>query len=105
VNAVNAVTHLATREDIAASDDLIGLGAATLGTAGFFALLIVLVWQIAATWRARMLAFREDEYRKLAAKYAELLEDNTEIMRRYTEEMAQTRQSLAAVERMLREID
>nr|WP_226962035.1 MULTISPECIES: hypothetical protein [Streptomyces] len=67
--------------------------------------MIVVVWQIAATWRARMLAGREDEYRRLAAKYAELLEDNTEILRRYTDELAETRRSIGSVERMMREVD
>ncbi|WP_129844071.1 hypothetical protein [Streptomyces sp. RFCAC02] len=72
---------------------------------GFFLLLIVVVWQIAATWRARMLARREEEYRRLAAKYAELLEDQTEILRRWTDDLTETRKSVASMERMMREID
>ncbi|TNM28036.1 hypothetical protein FH715_19745 [Streptomyces sedi] len=79
--------------------------AAALGTGGVFVLMIVVVWQIAATWRARMLAGREEEYRRLATKYAELLEDNTEILRRYTDELAQVRTSVGSVERMMREVD
>ncbi|SOD63064.1 hypothetical protein SAMN06297387_1095 [Streptomyces zhaozhouensis] len=79
--------------------------AAALGTGGVFVLMIVVVWQIAATWRARMLAGREEEYRRLAAKYAELLEDNTEILRRYSDELAQVRTSVGSVERMMREVD
>lgn len=79
--------------------------AAGFGTAGVFALLIVIVWQLAATWRARMLATREDEYKRLTVKYAELLEDNTEILRRYTDELSETRKSVAAMERMMRELD
>ncbi|TDC06876.1 hypothetical protein E1265_34455 [Streptomyces sp. 8K308] len=67
--------------------------------------MIVVVWQIAATWRARMLATREDEYKRLAFKYAELLEDNTEILRRYTDELTETRRSVASMERMMRELD
>ncbi|MDT0269578.1 hypothetical protein RM844_25165 [Streptomyces sp. DSM 44915] len=85
--------------------DPAGVWAAALGTGGVFVLLIVVVWQVAATWRARMLATREDEYRRLAAKYAELLEDNTEILRRYTDELAATRRSVSSVERMMREVD
>jgi F0F1-type ATP synthase membrane subunit b/b' len=87
------------------ADDPAGTLAAGFGTAGLFALLIVVVWQIAVTWRARMLATREDEYRKLAAKYAELLEDNTEILRRYTDELSETRRSVSSMERMMRELD
>ncbi|RBM22047.1 hypothetical protein [Streptomyces sp. PT12] len=73
--------------------------------AGVFAFLIVVVWRIAATWRARMLASREDEFRRLAVKYGELLEDNTEILRRYTDELTETRKSVASMERMMRELD
>ncbi len=78
---------------------------AVMSLGGFFLLLIVVVWQIAATWRARMLARREEEYRRLAAKYAELLEDQTEILRRWTDDLTETRKSVASMERMMREID
>lgn len=88
-----------------AAGDPAGVWAAALGTGGVFVLMIVVVWQIAATWRARMLAGREEEYRRLAAKYAELLEDNTEILRRYTDELAETRRSIGSVERMMREVE
>ncbi|RKN43214.1 hypothetical protein D7294_10275 [Streptomyces hoynatensis] len=87
------------------AEDPAGVWAAGLGTAGVFALLIVVVWQFAATWRARMLATREDEYKRLTVKYAELLEDNTEILRRYTDELSETRKSVDSMERMMRELD
>lgn len=89
--------------DLAA--DAAGVWASALGTGGVFVLLIVVVWQIAATWRARMLAAREENYRKLAEKYAQLLEDNVEMHRRSIEELTQTRQSLASMEKMMREIE
>ena len=79
--------------------------AAGLSTGGVFLLLIVIVWQIAATWRARMLAAREREYRDLAHRYAQLLEENIELQRRLLEEMDQTRKSVGSMERMMREID
>ncbi|MGP3971153.1 hypothetical protein [Streptomyces sp. 6N223] len=88
-----------------AGDDWAGVVGAGFGVAGFFALLIVIVWQTAATWRARMLAAREEEYKKLAFKYAELLEDNTEILRRYTDELADTRKAVTSIERMMREVE
>ncbi|MGP4109879.1 hypothetical protein ACTWP5_03035 [Streptomyces sp. 4N509B] len=87
------------------AQDWAGVAAAGFGTAGMFTLLIVIVWQVAATWRARMLAAREEEYRRLATKYAELLEDNTEILRRYTDELSETRKSVSSMERMMRELD
>ncbi|MDJ1138047.1 hypothetical protein [Streptomyces iconiensis] len=90
---------------IAAGTDPAGVWAAGLGTAGVFVLLIVVVWQIAATWRARMLAAREERYKKLAEKYAQLLEDNVELHRRSIEELTQARQSIASMEKMMREIE
>ncbi|MGW7521713.1 hypothetical protein ACWGJ2_39735 [Streptomyces sp. NPDC054796] len=67
--------------------------------------MIVLVWQIAATWRARMLAAREEQYKRLAGKYAQLLEDNVELHRRSIEELTETRKSLTSMEKMMREIE
>ena len=86
--------------------DPAGVWAAAIGTAGVFVLLIVLVWQIAATWRARMLAAREEQYKELARKYAELLEDNVELHRRSIEELTTARRSIDSLERkMLREVE
>lgn len=83
------------------SEDLVG----AVGAAGVFLLAIVTVWQIAATWRARMLAGREDEYKKLTAKYAELLEDTVELQRRTQQDLSETRASITSMERMMREIE
>jgi hypothetical protein len=91
--------------DVAAADPA-GVWAAALGTAGVFVLLIVLVWQIAATWRARMLAAREEQYKQLAHKYAQLLEDNVELHRRSIEELASARQAIGSVEKKtMREVE
>lgn len=79
--------------------------AGAIGAGGVFLFLIVVVWQIAATWRARMLAAREEEYKQLAVKYARLLEDNVELHRRTLDELAQARGSLASMEKMMRSID
>lgn len=89
---------------LAAADD-VGAWVGAVGAAGFFLLLIVIVWQVAATWRARMLAAREEQYKQLAQKYAELLEDNVELQRRSLEEQAETRRSVASMEKMMREIE
>ncbi|MFE6697994.1 hypothetical protein [Streptomyces sp. NPDC057718] len=79
--------------------------AGAIGAGGVFLLLIVIVWQFAATWRARMLAAREQEYKELAAKYAALLENSTELHRRSLDELAQARESIASMEKMMREVD
>lgn len=85
--------------------DPAGVWAAALGTGGVFVLLIVVVWQLAVTWRARMLAAREERYKQLAEQYAKLLEDSVELQRRTADELAETRRSVASMERMMREIE
>ncbi|MGW0827528.1 hypothetical protein [Streptomyces sp. NPDC002845] len=81
--------------------DLVG----AVGAAGVFLFLMVFVWQIAATWRARMVASREEQYRQMAVKYQALLEDNVEIQRRTVEELTQARIALTSMEKMMREIE
>jgi len=81
--------------------DPAGVWAAAVGTAGVFLLMIVLVWQIAATWRARMLAAREEQYKQLAQKYAQLLEDNVELHRRNIEELSAARRALSSMEQKI----
>ncbi len=90
----------------------VGVLVGAVGAAGFFGLLIVIVWQVAATWRARMLAAREEQYKELATRYARLLEDTVELQRRTAEEQRQTldgltrtRCSVGSMEKMMREIE
>lgn len=86
--------------------------AGAIGAAGVFTLMIVIVWQLAATWRARMVAAREEQYKELAAQYARLLEDTVELQRRTVEEqrqtldeLTQTRLAVGSMEKMMREIE
>ncbi|GAA1436415.1 hypothetical protein GCM10009601_63690 [Streptomyces thermospinosisporus] len=97
---------------LAAGADEWGVLVGAVGAAGFFTLLIVIVWQVAATWRARMLAAREEQYKELATKYAQLLEDTVELQRRAVEEqrqtlqeLMQTRRAVGSMEKMMREIE
>ncbi|MCI3153094.1 hypothetical protein ELQ39_15270 [Streptomyces sp. GB4-14] len=96
----------------AAGAEELGVLVGAVGAAGFFSLMIVIVWQVAATWRARMLAAREEQYKELATRYAQLLEDTVELQRRTTEdqrrlleELAQTRLAVGSMEKMMREIE
>ncbi|WBB64246.1 hypothetical protein O7599_17800 [Streptomyces sp. WMMC500] len=90
---------------LADSGDTVGAVVGAVGAAGFFALLIVVVWQIAATWRAKMLAAREEQYRQLVVKYQQLLEDNLELHRRSIDELTEARRSISSMEKMMREIE
>ncbi|MFE6286257.1 hypothetical protein [Streptomyces sp. NPDC057877] len=97
---------------VAADAEALGVLVGAVGAAGLFSLLIVIVWQGAATWRARMLAARERQYQDLAAKYAQLLEDTVELQRRTVDEqrqlldeLTQTRLAVGSMEKMMREIE
>jgi hypothetical protein len=92
-------------EMVYVADDEVGAIVGAVGAAGLFALLIVVVWQIAATWRARMLASREEQYKQMALKYQELLEDNLELHRRSIEELSEARRSITSMEKMMREVE
>ncbi|MBO3736486.1 hypothetical protein J5X75_03010 [Actinoplanes sp. NEAU-H7] len=81
-------------------DDWVGV----LAAAGIFAVLIVIVWQVAATWRARLAAAREKQYQELAEKCARLLEENAELQRRTVAELLQVREATSAMEKMMREV-
>ncbi|MFR9676127.1 hypothetical protein [Streptomyces sp. TR06-5] len=67
-----------------------------VGAGGFFLLLIVVVWQVAATWRARASIAREEQYKHLAQKYAQLLEDNVALQQRTVEEITETRRAVTS---------
>ncbi|MGA5374448.1 hypothetical protein ACPCSD_25740 [Streptomyces griseoincarnatus] len=96
----------------AAGAEELGVLVGAVGAAGFFSLMIVIVWQVAATWRARMLAAREEQYKELATRYAQLLEDTVELQHRTAEDqrwlledLAQTRLAVGSMEKMMREIE
>ncbi|MGO4428890.1 hypothetical protein AB4Z54_61720 [Streptomyces sp. MCAF7] len=82
-----------------------GDASAAVGAGGVFVFLIVVVWQIAATWRARMLSAREEQYKQLALKYAQLMEDNLELHRRSLDELTQARLSIEALEKRTHAIE
>lgn len=88
-----------------AGDDAGGEWVGAVGAGGVFLLMIVVVWQVASVWRSRMVAAREQQYKQLALKYAQLLEDNTELHRRTLDELSQARESLASMEKMMREVE
>ncbi|EST20825.1 hypothetical protein N566_28105 [Streptomycetaceae bacterium MP113-05] len=88
-------------DTIASGGEIVG----AVGAGGLFLLLIVVVWQVAATWRARMLAAREEQYKQLAHKYAQLLEDNVALHRRSVEELTEVRRTIGSVEQSVRAVE
>jgi hypothetical protein len=80
-----------------------------IGTVGVLLLvttvIVVLVWQFGATWRAKALLAREEEYRTIADK-AVLLQERTE--RQLTEingHLAEMQSRLQSLERILKDVE
>ena len=78
------------------------LGAVAI--ASFFAAVMVVAWQVAASWRARVSAAREEAYRKLAEDAVAWQRQATVALERMAAELAELRTRTAEVERMLKEV-
>lgn len=73
-----------------------------LGILGLIALVgVVLIWQAFATARARAKLAREDEYRGLSARAVATQEASTRRLDELAAELAQVRERLDKIERIL----
>lgn len=76
--------------------------AEAVGVVGLFLLVIVVltmtIWQFGATYRAKAVLAREDEYRKLADTAVELQKETAR-------ELTELRGRLAAVEHILKDVE
>jgi hypothetical protein len=80
-----------------------------VGAIGIFTLLTtvitVTIWQLAATWRAKALLGREQEYRKLA-ETAVGSQDNIERqLAELNGRLAETQSRIDSIERILKEVE
>lgn len=78
---------------------------AITATAVFFALLMVVIWQVLATWRARMLVAREEAYRKLAEQATEAQSRTAAALEQALAEIKIVRQETEEMRRLLREVE
>lgn len=77
-----------------------------LAVAGIILVLVLIITQFAATWRARIVAQRDDShFRELNQKYAELLLEQEDLRARVANELLSVRQSVTSMERMMRELE
>jgi type VI protein secretion system component VasK len=70
----------------------------------FFAAVIVVVWQLAASWRARMSVAREEAYRKLAEEVVAAQRQTSQALEQTAAELVELRARTAEVERVLKEV-
>jgi hypothetical protein len=74
----------------------------TLGILGLIALVaIVTIWQMFATWRARAVLAREDEFRGLSARAVVAQESSSHRLDAIAAEVTGLRARLDAIERIL----
>ncbi|MBQ0984635.1 hypothetical protein KBZ10_08920 [Streptomyces sp. F63] len=80
-----------------------------IGAVGIFGMVIVIVtivvWNMAATWRARAILARDYEYRTLAEKSTRSQDAIEQKLTEIDEHLADLRTRVQSVERVLKEIE
>ncbi|OMI37317.1 hypothetical protein [Streptomyces sparsogenes] len=80
-----------------------------VGAFGLFALVItlptVIIWQFAATRRARIQVVREQEYRKLAESAAAAQQGTEERLKEISERLAEMQGRMESLERILQTVE
>jgi TolA-binding protein len=66
--------------------------------------IVVFIWQIFATSRARASAAREEAYQKLAERAAAAQESAAQEQQKISENLSDLRTKVAAIEKLLREV-
>jgi len=66
-------------------------------------LIVVVVWQGFATWRARASVAREEAYRKLAEQSSAAQRRTAEEQQKISEDLGDLRAQIAAIEKLLRD--
>ena len=68
------------------------------------AAVIVIAWQAFVTWRSRMSIAREEAYRNLAEQVTQAQGKTADCLEKATADLADLRQRMAEVERILKEV-
>jgi len=77
-----------------------------LATAGLLSIiLVVVIWQLAVTWRAKAVLVREGEYRQLAERAVTSHEETQRRLDGIASQLAESRAQLIAIEKTLTVID
>lgn len=78
---------------------------ATAGVLMVTAIIVIVIWQIAASWRARVSVERETAYRELAGQSATLQEQLLAEQQRVASELGDVKTRVENIERILREVE
>ncbi len=69
------------------------------------AIVAIIAMQVGATWRARMLAAREDAYRDLADRVTRVQEQTAQQLEAALAELSEVRAQTGELRRLLREVE
>lgn len=72
---------------------------------GLAAVIMVVVWQLSATHRARITASREDEYRRLAQQAVRTQEESESQLSELTTRLRAAEARIDAIEKILKEVE
>lgn len=78
---------------------------AAAGIAMVTAIVVVGIWQIFASWRARVSAAREEAYKDLAARFATTQEQLVAAQGRVATDLSEVKARVENIERILREVE
>lgn len=76
-----------------------------VGVIGVFALIIVIIWQLAATWRAKAQLSREKEYRTIADRSVLVQEGTERQLVEISGRLTEMQSRLKSLERVLKEVE
>lgn len=68
-------------------------------------IVVVVIIQLAATWRARMSVVREEAYRRLAEEATQAQQKTSQQMERVLAELTELRERTSQMQRVLKEVE
>jgi hypothetical protein len=67
--------------------------------------IVVSIWQVAATWRAKALVVREDQYRSIAEKAVAVQESTERQLAEIAARLTEVQSRLQSLERVLKDVE
>lgn len=68
-------------------------------------IVVVMIWQTFATWRARMSVMREEAYQRLADEATQAQRKTAEELTKAVAELTELRNRASELERLMKEVD
>lgn len=82
--------------------EVVGAACALLGMS---AVICIAIWQLAATRRAKVMVLREHEYRNLAERVADVMEESEKQLADLNSRLAKVQSQVDSMEKLLKDIE